>query len=82
MYGSGSGGTRNISGNTPLHEELEKELASLHRKKSALLFSSCFVANDATLYTLGKLLPSNYNKKKKKLTSSKLTSFKLVLSYK
>lgn len=58
QFGSGSGGTRNISGNTPLHEELESELASLHQKEKALLFTSCFVANDSTLFTLGKSLPS------------------------
>ena len=57
-YGSGSGGTRNISGNTPFHEDLELELASLHRKERALLFTSCFVANDSTLFTLGKAIPS------------------------
>lgn len=57
-YGSGSGGTRNISGNTPFHEELENELSTLHNKEAALLFTSCFVANDSTLFTLGKLLPS------------------------
>ncbi|XP_015792914.1 5-aminolevulinate synthase, erythroid-specific, mitochondrial [Tetranychus urticae] len=57
-YGSGSGGTRNISGNTPLHEELEKEMASLHQKEAGLLFTSCFVANDSTLFTLGKSLPN------------------------
>lgn len=57
-FGSGSGGTRNISGNTPFHEELELELASLHRKEAALLFTSCFVANDSTLFTLGKAIPS------------------------
>ncbi|KAH9424553.1 5-aminolevulinate synthase, nonspecific, mitochondrial [Dermatophagoides pteronyssinus] len=56
-YGSGSGGTRNISGNTPCHYELEEELARLHDKESALIFTSCFVANDSTLFTLGKLLP-------------------------
>ena len=56
-FGTGSGGTRNISGNSPLHEELEKEMASLHKKEAALLFTSCFVANDSTLFTLSKLLP-------------------------
>lgn len=64
-YGSGSGGTRNISGNTPFHEELERELASLHRKDRALLFTSCYVANDSTLYTLGKLIPSELSSKEK-----------------
>ncbi|KZO89879.1 tetrapyrrole biosynthesis, 5-aminolevulinic acid synthase [Calocera viscosa TUFC12733] len=56
-YGSGAGGTRNIAGNGALHLSLEKELASLHRKPAALVFSSCFVANDATLATLGSKLP-------------------------
>ncbi|CAG0899137.1 unnamed protein product [Darwinula stevensoni] len=56
-HGAGAGGTRNISGNTVLHETLEKELASLHQKPSGLLFSSCFVANDSTLFTLARALP-------------------------
>jgi len=56
-YGAGAGGTRNISGNTLLHETLEVELANLHQKESGLVFSSCFVANDSTLITLAKALP-------------------------
>jgi 5-aminolevulinate synthase len=56
--GAGSGGTRNISGTSRFHTELEAELSRLHRKEASLVFANCYSANHATIVALVKLIPN------------------------
>ncbi|KAG1874701.1 pyridoxal phosphate-dependent transferase [Suillus subalutaceus] len=81
-YGAGAGGTRNIAGNSAMHLSLERELATLHRKESALVFSSCYVANDATLSTLGSKLPGcvYFSDASNHATTPKIIAFESVYS--
>ena len=57
-FGIGAGGTRNISGTSPIHNLLEKKVAEMHKKEKGLIFNSGFLANFSTFETLGKLFPN------------------------